>query len=120
MTELTNDQLLKILQTVVEQMRAEVDRNMTLSRLLLLIKTAQQPGMQQSDAPKQIKGCSSAALSRYVLNWGDDGPGFMQQRPDPAFRKRFQLFLTPAGHQFIGRLTASVNESLNGFAGSRS
>ncbi|NIJ81214.1 hypothetical protein [Xanthomonas cannabis] len=118
MTKITTDELVHILQIALEGLREDVDADLLASKLLCLTTTYEHPGLQQLDLGKHIKGLSSSSASRHIMDWseydkkGKPGVEFVQQRPDPAYRRRNLLFVTPKGQQYLNSLTDRVNKSL--------
>lgn len=117
-TQLTQDEFLKLLHVALEAFRADVDPDISASKILTLIATARYPGQQQLDLSQHIKGASSSSLSRHVMDWSkldknrQPGPDFIEQTPDPEYRRRNVLFLTAKGQQFIAKLLNRVNAAL--------
>jgi len=117
-TQLTPDDLLKLFLSTLETVRAEVDPDISVSKFLTLLAVAANPGIQQLDLGNHIKGASSSSISRHVMDWSQldknrkPGMDFIQQAPDPAFRRRNVLFLTAKGQQFLARLLAKANAAL--------
>lgn len=117
-TQLTSEELLKVFHAVLETVREEVDPDVSVSKLLTLLVTARFPGIQQLDLGDHIKGASSSSISRHVMDWSQldknrqPGMDFIQQAPDPAFRRRNVLFVTAKGQQFLARLLAKANAAL--------
>lgn len=117
--EITQEQLIAILQSALGAFREEFDSDITAARILTLLSIVQHPGMQQRDLTTFVKGLSQSAASRNILDWSDvnsarkAGPGFVEQRTDPMFRKRNLLYPTSKGHEFVKRLTNAVSASLS-------
>jgi len=116
--DITQDQLLQILQTTLGAFREEFDSDISAARILTLLSIVQNPGMQQKDLADHVKGLSQSAASRNILDWSSvnssrkAGPDFVEQRNDPMYRKRNLLYPTAKGHQFVTRLTANVNAAV--------
>ncbi|QWF18677.1 hypothetical protein [Lysobacter capsici] len=118
MTQLTSDELLRVLHTALETFREEVDGDIIAHKILTLVATARNPGLQQIDVAQHVKGLTTSSISRNVMDWSEldknrkPGKDFIQQRPDPEYRRRNLLYVTPKGSQFIERLTTQVNKAL--------
>ena len=115
--EITQEQLIAILQSALGAFREEFDSDITAARILTLLSIVQHPGMQQRDLTTFVKELSIGSV-RNILDWSDvnsarkAGPGFVEQRTDPMFRKRNLLYPTSKGHEFVKRLTNTVSASL--------
>jgi len=116
--ELTKDQLITVLMTALECFRADFDPDITAARINTLLAVSKESGMQQVDVARFVKGLSTSGISRNVMDWSEldtkrrPGPEFVQQRPDPQFRRRNLLFVTPKGSHFLDRLTNHINKAL--------
>jgi DNA-binding MarR family transcriptional regulator len=116
--ELSKEQLLLILTTALECFRADFNGEITAARINTLLAAAQHPGLQQVDIANFVKGLSTSGISRNVLDWSDldknklPGPDFLTQRPDPEYRRRNLLYVTPKGTQYLDRLTSNINKKL--------
>lgn len=121
-TQLTTDELLKILHLALEQFRGDFDGDILASRILTLTAVAQNPGLNQTEVGNHVKGLTTSTISRNVIDWSEldknrnPGPDFVQQRPDPEYRRRNVLYLTPKGQHYLDRLTEKVNKKLAGRA----
>jgi DNA-binding MarR family transcriptional regulator len=122
-TQLTPDELLKVLHTALETFREDFDGDILASKILTLTAVAQNPGLQQVDVGRHVKGATTSSISRNVMDWSEldknrkPGPEFIQQRPDPDYRRRNVLYLTPKGQHYLDRLTQTVNARLAGKRG---
>lgn len=111
---LTKEQLNTILTVALNEFR-EHHSDITAARILTLITVARNPGVQQAELGNSIPDLSQAAQSRNLLDWSNltskrkAGPGFLEARPDPLFRKRNVLFVTPSGKAFLEKVTEAVN-----------
>ncbi|NZA24775.1 winged helix-turn-helix transcriptional regulator [Luteimonas sp. SJ-92] len=115
---LTQDQVIAALQAALREFRTH-HPDITAARILTLLAVARSPGIQQSEISSAIGDMSQAASSRNVLDWTElnsarqVGPDFIAQRPDPNFRKRNVLYLTPKGHAFLGKIASTVNARID-------
>lgn len=122
-TQLSNDELLKVLQTALEVFRNEVDADIMATKILTLTTVARNSGLPQVEMGDHIKGLTSSSASRHIMDWSEldknrkPGMDFIQSRQDPMYRRRSLLYITPKGQQFLDRLTAKVNKTLAGAAG---
>lgn len=122
---ISTDQATIFLQAVLSTAREDLHPDLTVSRLLILLTVVRNPGISQADVAHHVKDLSAAAISRNVLDLSAlssvrdkngyplPGPGLIEQRPDPAFRKRNVLYPTPAGLAFLNRLTEAANSRLD-------
>lgn len=117
--ELTQKQLIAILQTALSAFRAEVDEDITATRILTLLAVAEQPGIAQTDLEKALDGLSASAVSRNLLDLSSykrnktPGPDFLQQRPDPMYRKRHLVYPTSKAEDWLAALAARVSEAVS-------
>jgi DNA-binding MarR family transcriptional regulator len=124
-TQLTNDELLRVLQTALETFRTEVDTDINAPKILTLLAVARNSGMPQIEMGDHVKGVTTSSASRYLQDWSEldknrqPGMDYITARPDPQYRRRSLIYITPKGQQFIERLTAAVNKVLAGAAGRR-
>jgi len=116
---LTQDELVAILITALNELRKEADGDLYATKALALLHVLQTPGVAQMDLHDVI-GVSAAANTRNVQDWTiydrnrERGRDFIAQNVDPAFRKRNLLTPTPKGQAFAKRLTDAVNRTLAG------
>ncbi len=119
MTELSREAFLKVLDVVLEEFREEVDPDIIAHKIRVLLVVAQNPGIPQVEVVDHVKGLSQSTASRNVVDWSHldknrkAGIEFIEQRQDPEFRRRNQLFLTAKGQQFIDRLVKKANKVLS-------
>lgn len=119
MTTLTQDELLAVLITALDELRKESDGDLYASKALALLHVLRTPGVAQMDLHETI-GISAAANTRNVQDWTtydrnrQRGRDFVAQNVDPAFRKRNLLTPTPKGQAFAKRMTDAVNRALAG------
>lgn len=117
-TPLTRDDLICVLTTALECFRREVDPEIPAAKILTLLTVAKHSGLQQLDLPNHVSALSPSAASRHVMDWTEvdknrrPGPAFVDPRPDPMFRRRNLLFITPKGQHFLDRVASSVNSKL--------
>jgi DNA-binding MarR family transcriptional regulator len=113
--ELSTEELLAILSSAIEYFRG-TDEDISAARIGTLLAVARNPGLQQVDVADHVCGLSTSGISRNVMDWSEldtkrrPGPEYISQRPDPEYRRRNLLFLTPKGHQYLERLTQKVNK----------
>jgi len=118
MTQLTTEELMRVLNVVLEEFRRDIDKDIPAVRIQTLTTVCEHPGIQKVDLDTYISGLSLASSSRNVTSWtevdrhGEKAPGFMTSAPDPRYRRRHILQLTPRGEKFIDSLTKKVNASL--------
>lgn len=118
MTELSREDLLKVVHVVIEHFREEVDPDIFASKIAILTAVGLHPGLQQNDIPLVVKGLPLSSTSRYVTDYTHTdknrkpGMDFIEQRQDPDYRRRNVLYLTSKGAQFLDKLTKTVNRAL--------
>lgn len=117
--QLSQEQVLGVLTSALTAFR-ELDPDITAARILTLLSVVRNPGMQQLDLGQHVKGLSTSAISRNVLDWSNftsarkPGPDFITQAPDPMFRKRNLLYPTVKGLQWVEQMTKKVAEQTRG------
>ncbi len=115
---LTKQELTEILTETLTAFREEFDGDITASRILTLLAVSDHPGMQQIDVADYVKGLSASAISRNLVDWGDHttarkpGPGFIEQRPDPMYRRRNLVYPTTKALHWLEQLTGRINAKL--------
>lgn len=124
--DLTQDQLAAVLQAALTEFRHRFGPGLTAERLLILLAVVKSPGVNQADlAERYVKGMSQAGISRNVLDLTDQastrdaqgrplpGPGLVEQRPDPAYRKRNVIYPTSKGLALLNSVTDTVNRKVS-------
>lgn len=116
--ELTTEQVAKVLLTALQSFRDEAGTEAPAHRLQILAAVTVYPNIQQFDLPNVVTGLAQSSISRKILDLTsstkthEPGPNFVQQYPDPEFRRRNLLVLTGTGEKFMKRLTERVNKAL--------
>ncbi|WP_295842485.1 hypothetical protein [uncultured Xanthomonas sp.] len=118
--QLSQKDLTAILKTALSAFREEIDEDITATRILTLLSVVDEPGIQQVDLERALGGLSPSAVSRNVLDLSslkrnrEPGPDFLDQRPDPAYRKRNLIFPTTKALHWLASLTERVNRKVLG------
>ena len=113
---LSKHDLIAVLTTALSSFREEFDSEITASRILTLLAVSENPGIQQVDVERFVRGLSASAVSRNILDWSDvttnrkPGPGFLEQRPDPEYRRRNIVYPTAKALHWLEQLTKAVND----------
>lgn len=112
--KLTQKDLTTILTTAMQSFRDEIDPDITATRILTLLVVSDSPGMQQVDLERALNA-SSSTVSRNILDLSaykrnkEPGPDFLEQRPDPMYRKRNLVYPTTKALHWLAALTQKVN-----------
>lgn len=115
---LSKHDLIEVLTAALSSFREEFDSEITASRILTLLAVSENPGIQQVDVERYVRGLSASAVSRNILDWSDvttnrkPGPGFLEQRPDPEYRRRNIVYPTAKALHWLEQLSKTVNERL--------
>ena len=115
---LSQKELTAILTTALSAFREEIDEDITTTRILTLLAVVDEPGIQQVDLERVLGGLSPSAVSRNVLDLSsikrnrEPGPDFLEQRPDPAYRKRNLIFPTTKALHWLASLAERVNRKV--------
>lgn len=117
--QLTQKDLTSILTTALQAFREEIDPDITATRILTLLAVADAPGIQQVDLERALGGAASSTVSRNILDLSsykrnrEPGPDFLEQRPDPMYRKRNLVYPTTKALHWLSALTQRVNRKLH-------
>ncbi|MDX5515121.1 hypothetical protein [Stenotrophomonas sp. RG-453] len=115
---LSQKELTVILTTALSAFREEIDEDITATRILTLLTVVDEPGIQQVDLEKALGGLSPSAVSRNVLDLSqikrnrEPGPDFLEQRSDPAYRKRNLIFPTAKALHWLSSLAERVSRKM--------
>ncbi|WP_445392401.1 hypothetical protein ACUDTL_16955 [Stenotrophomonas pavanii] len=115
---LTQKELTVILTTALSAFREEIDEDITATRILTLLAVVDEPGIQQVDLEKVVGGLSPSAVSRNVLDLSqikrnrEPGPDFLEQRSDPAYRKRNLIYPTAKALHWLSALADRVGRKM--------
>jgi DNA-binding MarR family transcriptional regulator len=115
---LTQQDVVHVLRVVIDRLRAEVGPEVPAQRVLTLLAIAANPDLPQHDVPRHVRGIVDATVSRNVADLSavtrmrEPGPGLVEQRADPMYRRRNLLRLTTKGERLIADLTRVANAAL--------
>ena len=100
----------------LEQLRSTGEREFPLQLAVTLCWIASHNGCLQEDLV-EATSMSPSSVSRNVT-WlgprhrlGKEGLKFVRREKDPADPKRWRLYLTPEGKQFVRKLEADLTDS---------
>lgn len=116
--QLTQKQLIAILQSALAAFRSDVDSDISAARILTLLAVADQRVIPHADLERELDGLSASAVSRILLDLSNlkrdrtPGPDLVQQIPDPAYRKRNLVYPTQKAQQWLMSLTDQVNQAI--------
>lgn len=101
-----------LLSDVVRLMRAEFNRRaehhgVTLAQAKALFRLAREPGLRQVELAALLD-IAPMTLVRVLDQLV--GAGHVERRPDPADRRAFRLYVTPAARPALGRIERAVRE----------
>lgn len=117
--QLSQKDLTVILKTALNAFREEIDEDITATRILTLLAVVDEPGIQQVDLERVLGGLASSSVSRNVGDLSsikrnrEPGPDFLEQRPDPAYRRRNLVFPTAKALHWLASLTERVNRKVS-------
>lgn len=116
--KIKQNQLIAILSAALKAFREEVDHDITATRIMTLLVVVNEPGIQQVDLERALGGLSPSAVSRNVLDLSsvkrnrEPGPDFLEQRPDPMYRKRNLIYPTAKALHWLNTVTERVNRKV--------
>lgn len=116
---ITQKELVAILQVTLTAFRKEIGEDVTALRILTLLAVVEEPGIPQLDLEKVLGGVASSTVSRNILDLTrikrnkDRGPDLLEQRIDPMYRKRNTVYPTPKAMELVSDLTAEVNAKVS-------
>lgn len=116
--ELSVRDAIRVLTVAMDCFREGIDAEAPAQRILTFLAVAANPDMPQYDVSKHVKGIAEATVSRNVTDLSalnrarQPGPDLVEQRPDPMYRRRNLLRLTPKGERLLEQLASRINDTL--------
>lgn len=117
--QLSQKELTVILKTALNAFREEIGEDVTATRILTLLAVVDEPGIQQVDLERALGGLAPSSVSRNIGDLSslkrnrEPGPAFLEQRPDPAYRRRNLVFPTAKALHWLASLTERVNRKVS-------
>lgn len=118
-TRLTEAEITQVVFAALDEFRKELGLDVTAQRIQTMLAIAMNPNMEQRELGNQLGGMADATVSRNVSDLSaitrnkERGPNLVKQEPDPMFRRRNLVDLTPSGRALLRNVTDRVNKSLS-------